>query len=222
MIAAALPHVTATTDMTGTYLNYLWVSLAILVVICALLWVGWRNRKRRQSYVPAPIDVPEKLLQAEPEAAAEGMVIGTVKATDYLDRIAVHELGLRTEGRIEVHWAPPSEQKAPGQRQHRDEPAAPHGVAIFRAGARNWFIPAQQIQHAGTHHGMIGKFVERDGVIMIGWELGETEVATGFRPRHAAEGRALLEALRRHSPNIPPSETPTADGDPNSAASPNL
>lgn len=217
MIAAVLPHVTATTDMTGTYLNYLWVSLAILVVVCGLLWLGWRNRKRRQSHVPAPMEVPEKLLEAEPEAAAEGMVIGTVKATDYLDRIAVHELGLRTEGRIEVHWAPASEQK-----QHRDDPAAPHGVAIFRAGARNWFIPAQQIQHAGTHHGMIGKFVERDGVIMIGWELGETEVATGFRPRHAAEGRALLEALRRHSPDVPPPGTPSADGGPNSADSPNL
>lgn len=213
-------HMTATTDMTGTYLNYLWVSLAILVVVCALLWLGWRNRKRRQSHVPAPTEVPDELLEAEPEAAAEGMVIGTVKAEDYLDRIAVHELGLRTEGRIEVHWAPPSERS-------RDlEQPAPHGVAIFRAGARNWFIPAQQIQHAGTHHGMIGKFVERDGVIMIGWELGGIQVATGFRPRHAAQGRALLAALRRHSPNTAPPETPTetppAKGDQNSADSPTL
>lgn len=213
-------HVTAATDMTGTYLNYLWVSLAILVVVCALLWFGWRNRKRRQSHVYAPTEVPDELLEAEPEAAAEGMVIGTVKAEDYLDRIAVHELGLRTEGRIEVHWAPTSERN-----QDLEQPA-PHGVAIFRAGARNWFIPAQQIQHAGTHHGMIGKFVERDGVIMIGWELGGTQVATGFRPRHAAEGRALLAALRRHSPNTPrpetTPETPPAKGDQNSADSPTL
>ncbi|WP_258932945.1 hypothetical protein [Nesterenkonia pannonica] len=35
-------------DMTGTYLNYLWVSGAVILVICLLLWWGWRGRKRRQ------------------------------------------------------------------------------------------------------------------------------------------------------------------------------
>ena len=210
MTTAAL-QAAAAADMTGTYLNYLWVSLAIVLLICGLIWLGWRNRKRRQSHLPAPTEIPAELLDAEPEAAAEGMVIGTVHATDYLDRVAVHQLGVRTEGRIEVHWA--------AEPQHPGEPVRPHGVTIFRAGARNWFIPAQQIQFAETHHGMIGKFVERDGVIMIGWELGRAAVATGFRPRHAAEGRALLQSLGLHSPNA---EAPPADGNQSSADSPNL
>lgn len=163
-------------EMTGTYLNYLWVALAVIVVFCLLIWWGWRNRKRRQSGVPAPADVPADLLEAEPEAAAEGMVIGTVSAEDYLDRIAVHELGLRTTGRIEAHS---------------------QGAAVFRAGTRNFLIPTTALTYVRTDRGVVGKFVEKDGAIILGWNLGDAEVETAFRPRRADEGQALLQALTR-------------------------
>lgn len=200
---------TTSPDMTGTYLTYLWVSLAVIIALGALIWLGWRNRKRRQADVLAPHEIPSRLLEVDPQAAAEGMIIGTVKAPNYLDRIAVHELGVRTDGRIEVHFA-----DLTGQAD--DKEPSPHGLAVFRSGARNWFIPAQQIQSVETDSGMIGKFVERDGIIVIGWTLGDVEVATGFRPRHAAEGRELLAALRQHVPRppSPPNDQPPAE-DPN-------
>ncbi|GAA4832245.1 hypothetical protein [Garicola koreensis] len=198
---------TTAPDMTGTYLNYLWIALGIIAVFCALIWLGWRNRKRRQRDLEAPVEVPAQLIESEPEIAAEGMVIGTVKGEHYLDRVAVHELGLRTVGRVEVHWAEAS----------ADQPPPPHGIAIFRSGARNWFIPAQQLQYAGTDHGIVGKFVEKDGTIIIGWTLGETQVATGFRPRHAAEGKSLLQALSSRTPHTPPSTQPNTE--PNSPPS---
>ncbi|WP_300342968.1 hypothetical protein [Nesterenkonia sp.] len=172
-LAAAAP------DMTGTYLMYLWISLAVIAGICLLIWLGWRGRKRRQSALPAPPQIPEELIEAEPQAGAEGMVIGTVSAADYLDRVAVHELGLRTTGRIEAHSS---------------------GAAIFRAGARNWFIPAGDLQYVRTDRGVVGKFVERDGALIIGWRLGETAVETGFRPRRAEEGRTLRQALETITP----------------------
>ncbi|MCT1606167.1 hypothetical protein M3B43_02265 [Nesterenkonia massiliensis] len=178
-LITGIAEATTRPDMTGTYLNYLWISLAVVVVVCALIWLGWRNRKRRQQQIPAPAEIPAALLEAEPEAAAEGMIIGTVKAGDYLDRVAVHQLGLRTHGRIELH----TEATTPG-------------MAIFRAGAGNVFIPAADLTTARTGSGMVGKFVERDGVILLGWTLGETAVETGFRPRRAEEGRALLQALQ--------------------------
>lgn len=199
----------AAEDMTGTYLNYLWLSLVVIAAFAGLIWLGWRNRKRRQSALPPPSDVPSRLLEAEPEAAAEGMVIGTVHASNHLDRIAVHQLGVRTDGRIEAHTA----DQEPGS---NDDDAPAPGLVIFRAGSRNWFIPAPQISSVSTESGMVGKFVERDGVIMIGWRLGQTAVATGFRPRSAAEGRTLLDTLRR----LVPDETPPEQ--PRSAHSPNL
>lgn len=168
------PALTRNLEMTGTYLNYLWIALGVVVLFCLAVWLGWRNRKRRQSHLTAPEEVPAELLEEEPHAAAEGMVIGTVHGGEYLERIAVHELGLRTTGRIEVHA---------------------RGVAVFRAGARNIFIPAANLAYARTDRGIVGKFVEKDGVIILGWSLGETAVDTGFRPRRADEGRVLLEAL---------------------------
>lgn len=213
------PDMTGTPDMTATYLNWLWISLAIIALLCGLIWLGWRSRKRRQQGIAAPAEVPTQLIEAEPEIAAEGMVIGTVKGNDYLDRVAVHELGLRTVGRVEVHWADDS----------ADQPPAPLGIAIFRSGAPNWFIPAQQLQYVGTDRGVVGKFVEKDGAIIIGWTLGEMQVVTAFRPRHAAGGRALLQALSSRTPHIPPPSSASAhdtgsghDAQPHSAQSPHL
>lgn len=168
------PVLTRAPEMTGTYLNYLWVALGVVALFCLLIWLGWRNRKRRQADVSAPQDVPSELLEQTPQAGAEGMVIGTVKGGEYLERIAVHELGLRTTGRVEVH---------------------PAGVAIFRSGVRNLFIPAADLIYARTDRGIVGKFVEKDGAVILGWSLGQTEVDTGFRPRRADEGRVLVHAL---------------------------
>lgn len=165
---------TTAADMTGTYLNYLWIALGIIVVLLGLLRLGWRGRKRRQADLPAPEEVPAALLEEQPSAAAEGMVIGTVKAGYYLDRIAVHELGLRTNGRLEVH---------------------PQGVAVFRSGARNYLIPAASLEHVRTDRGVVGKFVERDGAVIIGWRLGEESVETAFRARRAEAHQELLDEL---------------------------
>lgn len=172
--ASAAPILTRVPEMTGTYLNFLWAALGVVALFCLLIWLGWRNRKLRQGGVPEPQDVPDALLEETPQAAAEGMVIGTVRGGEYLERIAVHELGIRTTGRVEVHSA---------------------GVAIFRAGVRNIFIPVTDLAYARTDRGMVGKFVEKDGAVILGWRLGATDVDTGFRPRHADEGRALVQAL---------------------------
>lgn len=171
-----LPATLGTTaaDMTGTYLNYLWMALGIIAVLLGLLWLGWRGRKRRQGGLPVPDEVPTTLIEAQPRAAAEGMVIGTVKAGDYLDRIAVHGLGVRTNGRLEVHS---------------------QGVAVFRSGAPNYLISASALEHVRTDRGVVGKFVERDGAIIIGWRLGEESVETAFRARHAEAHQELLDEL---------------------------
>ena len=41
---------------------------------------------------------------------------------------------------------------------------------------------------------MIGKFVERDGLVVFTWQLGDTVVDTGFRARNGAESRELENA----------------------------
>ncbi|GAA1169435.1 MULTISPECIES: hypothetical protein [Nesterenkonia] len=162
--------------MTQVYLNYLYVSIAIIAVAALLLWWGWRGRRRRQSGLPEPAEIGPEIIDTEPLAAGEGMVIGTVKAADYLDRVAVHGLGIRTDGRLEVH-----EQ----------------GVAVFRAGARNYLITRDQLAYTRTDRGVVGKFVERDGALIVGWTLGAEDVETAFRARHAESHDQLLSQLKR-------------------------
>lgn len=163
------------TDMTGVYLNYLWVSAAIVIVMALLGWWGWRGRKRRQAHVPAPDSVPAALLEQEPLAAAEGMVIGTVKASHYLDRIAVHGLGIRTNGLLEVH---------------------PEGLAVLRSGAENFLIRREQLNAVRTDRGVVGKFVEADGAVIFGWRLGDEDVETAFRARSAAGHEQLITQIK--------------------------
>lgn len=162
--------------LTGTYLSWFWAALVIILVVGGLIWLGWRNRKRRQAHLPAPHHIPEEVLGGEPAAAGEGMVIGTVRAEDYLDRVAVHGLGIRTDGRIEIHES---------------------GVAVFRAGAPNYLIPREALRYRRTDRGVVGKFVERDGALIIGWKLGDQDVETAFRARHAAAHQQLLDDLGR-------------------------
>lgn len=171
--------------MTSTYLLWFAGAAAVVVLLVLLLGLGWRARRRRQDHLPTPAELPEELMRAEPLAAGEGMVIGTVAADDALDRVAVHGLGIRTDGRLEVHEA---------------------GVAVFRAGAPNHLIPREDLTHARTDRGVVGRFVERDGALIVGWRLGGQPVETAFRARHAEAHRTLLEALHRL--------TPTTDGSP--------
>lgn len=145
-----------------------------LVILVVLMWWGWRNRKRRQQDVAAPAAVPESVLGAEPRAGAEGMYVSTVRGQDYLDRIAVHRLGLRTNARLEVHGA---------------------GVALFRQDSPNLFIPRADLRQVSLGSGMSGKFVEKDGLLVMTWLLDGQEVSTGFRTRTAPDRDPLLDAL---------------------------
>ncbi|MDQ0261835.1 hypothetical protein [Sinomonas atrocyanea] len=146
--------------------------LALAVVLAALMWVGWRGRLRRQSGIPAPRPVPE-------DAGAErlrcsGQYVATTTAGDWLDRVAAHGLGVRTGA---------------------DAVVLDDGLVFDRAGSSHFFIPREDLREVGLASGMAGKFVEKDGLVVVGWLLGGTAVDTGFRPRYAEEKNALVAAI---------------------------
>ena len=87
-------------------------TLVLIGVALALIAVGWRNRLRRQSDVEPLPEVPAEL--GAPLAAADGQYVASTTAGDWLDRIAVHNLGIRTNAKLSVH---------------------PEGVLFERAGA---------------------------------------------------------------------------------------
>ncbi|HEY4613945.1 MAG TPA: hypothetical protein VIG75_00625 [Citricoccus sp.] len=167
-------------DYSAEYTLIGFLTVIVLIAIVALMWWGWRNRKRRQQDIAAPAELPPALLEAAPMAAAEGMYVSTVRGRDYLDRIAVHGLGVRTNARLEVHA---------------------EGVAVLRQGSANFLIPAADLLEVGLDSGMSGKFVEQGGLVVVTWLLGGQEVTTGFRTRTAADRDPLRAAIERIAPD---------------------
>lgn len=164
-------------------------SLLLVVVLAGvaagLIALGWRGRLKRQAGLGQLPDVPETLSPAG--VVAEGQYVTTTTAGDWLDRIAVHGLGFRGNAEMSVH---------------------PEGVLFDRKGAAPLFVPAKSVTDCGTANGMAGKFVEKDGLVVLSWILGERGLDTGFRPRQAADKQPLLEALKELI-----SAAPQADAD---------
>jgi hypothetical protein len=156
------------------------LMLSLAVIVIALLGIGWRNRLRRQADVDPLPEIPGALGAAL--AVADGQYVASTTAGDWLDRIAVHNLGIRTNAELSVH---------------------PEGVLFDRSGAAPVFIPAASLTGVRQESGMAGKFVEKDGLLVVSWMLGTRELDSGFRTRHADDKTTLLNALQDLIPAAP-------------------
>ncbi|MBT2512726.1 hypothetical protein [Arthrobacter sp. ISL-30] len=159
--------------------------LSIIAVAFALVALGWRSRLKRQSDVGSLPEVPAKLTPAT--AVVDGQYVATTTAGDWLDRIAAQGLGVRTNAEVSVHA---------------------EGVLFDRTGAGPLFIPRQSLSGSRQDSGITGKFVEKDGLVVVSWTLGSRELDTGFRTRRGADKQPLLEALQELI-----SAAPQADAD---------
>lgn len=150
------------------------ITAALIAVVLLMIWAGWRNRLRRQADVGQLPAVPEA--PGVPLAVAEGQYVASTTAGDWLDRIAVHSLGIRTNAVLSVYS---------------------HGVFFDRSGAPALYIPAASLTAVRQESGMAGKFVEKDGLLVLTWDLGAHELDTGFRTRRAADKLALHDSLQQ-------------------------
>jgi hypothetical protein len=152
------------------------VLLAFLGLCYWGMWHGWRARQRRQADVPELPEVPQDLGPAR--AAADGTYVVTTTAGDWLDRIAVHGLGERSEATLSV---------------------VADGVLFRRQGAPDVFVPAASLRGVRLERGMAGKFVEEGGLVVVTWQHGEgqrqRELDTGFRPRAGEDREVLVSAV---------------------------
>lgn len=155
------------------------VTVLILAVLFALLRRGWTTRVRRQSGIAAPPAPPAGIEEREPRLVVPGMYVSTTEAGAPLERIAAHGLGVRARATALVH----------------DD-----GVLLDRQGAPALFVPAADLVAVGTSSGMVGKFVEKDGLAVLTWTLGSTVVDTGFRTQRAEDKRRLLAAVEAIAP----------------------
>jgi hypothetical protein len=148
--------------------------LLVVPVVWALMYLGWRGRGRRQADLPAPPPVPATV-DAELLDDAEATYVSTTTAGDWLDRVVAHGLGVRSAAVVRVSRA---------------------GVLVARQGAPDLWLPAGQLDDVRLERGMAGKFVEKEGLVVLTWTAGDHRFDTGLRLRHDADRPRLVEAVR--------------------------
>jgi hypothetical protein len=156
------------------------LTLALIAVfggLCALMWRGYQRRARRQADLPAPASVPPAPL--DPADGVEGVYASTTTHGDWLDRIAVHGLGVRSNAWVSVTG---------------------DGVFFAREAAPDLFIPAAALVGAELAPGIAGKVTGGAGVVLVTWKLGERTLDTGFHPRAKADRDLLVDAVNALSP----------------------
>lgn len=162
------------------------LTLLIVAVAFSLMWWGWRNKLKRQADVGGLPEVPAEL--GEALISVPGQYVVTTSGGDWLDRLAVHGLGIRTTAVVRAY---------------------PAGILVERSGAQDIFIAKENFTEVATQAGMAGKFVEKDGIIVISWLLAGTAVDTGFRTTEAGAKRPLVETLQ----TLLPEGAKMAEGD---------
>lgn len=148
-------------------------ALVILAAITMML-VGWRNLKARQAQIPEPFAEFDDTI----EHRFDGMYVATTKFDDWLDRIAVHDLGVRTNATLELGTA---------------------GIHLIRSGSRDVHIGWEHFEDVKRSNGMIGKFVEKNGLIVITWNRDGFSFDTGFRPRYHEDTPKIYQLLASHT-----------------------
>ena len=148
--------------------------LGTLLVVAAGyygMYRGWRNRQARQvDLAPLP-PVPENVKIK----GVEGVYVATTTAGDWMDRIAVHELGVRSIADLAVSEA---------------------GLIFHRQGAADVFIPADHLTGVRTDRGIAGKVTaEKSGLVVVTWNHDGRELDTGFRPRRKADTAPLTDSI---------------------------
>ncbi|MFI5733425.1 hypothetical protein ACIA49_25145 [Kribbella sp. NPDC051587] len=156
--------------------TFLGIAGTVLVIAAAYfgMYRGWRNRQARQSELAPLPEVPVQT-SGDKTRGVEGVYVATTSAGDWMDRIAVHELGVRSTADLAVSEA---------------------GLIFHRQGAADVFIPADHLTAVRTDRGIAGKVTaEKSGLVVVTWSHDGKELDTGFRPRRKADTAPLTESI---------------------------
>ena len=147
---------------------------ALVLAFLVLMRRGWVRRASRQSDVSPLPPVPPVPSVGDAEggavADASGRYLGATRSGDWLDRVAVHGLGVPSKAHCVV---------------------SERGVWIVRQGATNVFIAAGDV--AGVRHdrASAGRVLEVDGVLLITWDHDGALIDIGLRVPDAATAELL-------------------------------
>ena len=174
--------------MPDQFIPVLIVAAVVLLALIGMI-VGWRARIRRQGGLGTPQSPPDDLGLLR--FSADAAYVATTLAERPLERIAVAGLGIRGRATASVYE---------------------HGVLIDRVGATVLYIPADAIASAGFGTFAVDRVVERDGLAVISWRLGDTAVDSYLRPATGDAKRGIVDAVHTLIPGSLTSDAGTSEG----------
>lgn len=148
--------------------------LAVCVLVCVPMWLGWRHRQRTQATFGQPQRMPEGL--AAPRMAVDdALYVATTLAGHPLERVTVPPLAYPSRADVEVHAS---------------------GIGLGIAGADPVWLPLDQLIAVGVAQGAIDRAVEPGGLVAVRWQLDpEHAVETYLRVVDPVERAGLLREL---------------------------
>ena len=134
------------------------IMIALAIVLLGLAWWGWRNRRMRFGHLEGAL---VRTLPSSPSLLSfDGLYVATTVAGQPMDRIPVGPLSFRAKARFQIH---------------------PEGLVVGPQGEAPVLLPSAEGIEAGRATWTIDRVVEPDGLVMIRWSLGGTEVDSYLR-----------------------------------------
>lgn len=165
--------------------------VALLLILLALMFFGWRRRQRSQAGIPRPHTLPDDLEAAS--LSLSGFYVATTVAGEPLNRIAVAGLGYRARASVAVHA---------------------RGLALAIPGQAPIFIPATDIRSVQKATWTIDRAVEQGGLILVRWALGNgtDQLEVDSYLRFGDDSAALFESVQELHATSQPSSATQAGG----------
>jgi hypothetical protein len=148
------------------------IGTLMVALVFLIAWRVYKSVQRRKQ--------EQQLLLPEPKASVGGVELGdvfyasTVFASSPLSRVWAHRLGGRGKAKLFVSG---------------------EGVSIERTGEPSLLIPKVQLLGLTRASATIDKGVERDGLMVLLWRLGDLELMTNLRVVNAAKRQEIESAI---------------------------
>lgn len=146
--------------------------VALISIAFAGMRAGWKRRQRTQGNIPAPeLEAPAEVTFTH---RADGIYVGAARAGDWLDRVAVHGLGVRSRASIHL---------------------GREGIWLERSGAPSIWLPSAELLAARLDRGLAGTVRGPGSVVVLTWDSADGPVEFGFRADSAQGHAVVLDGL---------------------------
>lgn len=154
------------------------LTLAVVATIALSflgMWIGWRRKQNREV---APIQTALPTGSKELTEPVLARFAGSTTSGNWLDRVTNYGLGTPRGITFQIF-----ETGIFIQDEHQPE--------TFKL-----WIPKSDIQSSITKRGIAGDVVEKNGMIIVTWKLGDLLLDTGVRVSRHADHELIVNELR--------------------------